>query len=147
MRRSKKIILITLLGILVLAGSIGGVVMATENGDDSQPEPRHGVILDRVCEIYEDNMGVAINSEELQKAFDQARSEIMTEARNQFRQRLIDEGKVTQEQLDEYDAWLEAKPDDMPFGPGQRGHGGRFGGFGKCGGGFRGWCSPSAESE
>ncbi len=143
MRRSKKFIFMALLAIVVLAGSIGGVVMAAENGDDSQPKPRYGAMLDKVCEIYEENTGVAIDVQELQTAFVQAGSELMAEARENFRQRLIDEGKVTQEQLDEFDAWLESKPDvPFPFGP--KNHGGirPFGGFGRFGGGFPRWGGP-----
>ena len=146
MRRSKKFILIAVLAIVVLGGSISGVALALTDDEDSQPAPRHGAMLDKVCEIYETNTGVAINSEELQIAFDQARSEIMAEARENFRQRLIAEGKITQEQLDQFDAWLESKPDvPFPFGP--RNHGGikPFGGFGGHGGGFRGFgglCAP-----
>ena len=149
MRRSRKLILIGLLAIVVLAGSIGGVVFAqTEDGDDSQPQAQYGAMLDKVCEIYENNTGVAINPEELQKAFDQARSDIMAEARENFRQRLIDEGKITQEQFDEFDKWLESKPDvPFPFGP--RNHGG----IRPFGGGFRGFhrfggpCFPPAPTE
>ena len=37
MRRSRKIILIALLGIVVLAGSIGGVALAQTEGEESQP--------------------------------------------------------------------------------------------------------------
>ena len=143
MRRSKKIILISLLAIVVLAGSIGGIALAQTDDEDSQPAPRHGAMLEKVCEIYETNTGVAINSEELQIAFDQARSEIMAEARENFRQRLIGEGKITQEQLDEFDAWVESKPDvPFPFGP--KNHGG----IRPFGGGFRGFyrfggpCAP-----
>jgi hypothetical protein len=139
MRRSRKFILIGLLTVFVLIGSIAGVALAN-NGDEEerQPGPRFGASLEKVCEIYEENTGVAINSEELQEAFDQARSEMMTEARESFRQRLIDEGKVTPEQLEEYDAWLKSKPDvPFPFGPGKH-----VGGFGGHGGGFRGWCEP-----
>jgi hypothetical protein len=61
---------------------------------------------------------VAINSQELQKAFDQARPEI-TQARPEIKnetlddhlKRLVDEGKITQEQADQYKAWLKSKPD------------------------------------
>ena len=150
MRRSRKFILIALLTIVVLAGSIGGVVLAnTGEEEESQPQARHEAMLDKVCEIYEENTGVAIDAQELQNALVQAGDELMAEARENFRQRLIDEGKVTKEQLDEYDAWLEAQPDiPFPFGP--RNHDGikPFGGFGKFGGGFHrfgGPCAPPAE--
>ena len=144
MKRSRKFILIGLLVVVVLAGSIGGVVLAyTENGDDSPPGARHGAMLDRVCEIYEENTGVAIDPQKLENAFTQARSEIMAEARENFRQRLIGEGKATPEQFDQFDAWMESKPDTpFPFGPRSRGGMKSFGGFGGPGGGFRSWGGP-----
>ena len=147
MKRSRKFILIGLLVVVVLAGSIGGVVLAqTENGDDSQPGALHGAMLERVSEIYEENTGVAIDPQKLESAFTQARDEIMAEARDDFRQRLIDEGRVTQEQIDQFDTWLESKPDTpFPFGPRSRGGMKPFGGFGGPGGGFHSWgglCAP-----
>ena len=144
MKRSRKFILIGLLVVVVLAGSIGGVVLAyTENGDDSPPGARHGAMLDRVCEIYEENTGVAIDPQKLENAFTQAGDEIMAEARDNFRQRLIAEGRVTQEQFEEFDAWMESKPDtQFPFGPRSRGGMKSFGGFGGLGGGFRSWGGP-----
>ena len=52
----------------VVAASLGGVAFAqSESGDDGQP----GAVLDRVCEIYEENTGVAIDSEALRDAFAQ----------------------------------------------------------------------------
>jgi hypothetical protein len=145
MRRSKKIILIALLTVVVLAGSIGGIALAADNEEESQPKPRYGAMLDRVCEIYKENTGVAIDAEELQKAFTQAGKDLIVEARDRIRQRLIEEGKVTQEQLDEYDKWLESKP-DVPFQLGPRNHGGvkPFGGGFRSFGGFGGWCEPQA---
>jgi uncharacterized membrane protein len=153
MWRSKKFIIVAVLTAVILAGSIGGVVLAqTENEADNQTEARCGVLLDRVCEIYEENTGTAIDAQELQKAFTEARNELMAEARENFRQRLIDEGKITQEQLDEFDAWLEARPDiPFPFGPGDpygiKPFGGEHHGFGRFGGGFPGWGGPCPHAE
>jgi len=56
MRRSRKLILIALLGIVVLAGSIGSVALANTGGEEeSQPEARFGAFLEKVCEIYNAN--------------------------------------------------------------------------------------------
>jgi len=49
-RRSKKFIILTVLGTVVLVGSITGVGLA-QNGDDSQPEARHEALLERACKI------------------------------------------------------------------------------------------------
>lgn len=157
MRRGKKIILIAVLSVVVLAGTIGGVAFATDNGDDSQPaapnatllDPAtaNATLLDKVCTIYQENTGTAIDAQELQKAFDQARSEMMTAARDNYLQKLVEEDKLTQEQADQYKTWLDSMPDvPLPFGP--EGHGGikPFGGFRGPGGrffhGFGGPCAP-----
>ena len=150
MRRSRKIILALLLTVVVLAGTIGGVALAqTEDEEENQPETQHGALLERVCEIYNANPDRPgdIDYDLLKDAIAQAGSQLRAEAREQFRLRLIEEGKVTQEQLDEFDAWMAAKPDGIPFA--DRNHDGmkRFGGFGKFGGKFRGWCQPSEPAE
>ena len=122
MWRSKKFLLVTVLAVVVLAGSIGGVALA-QSGDDSQPLAQHEAMLEKVCAIYEENTGIAINSEELQKAFAQARSEMQDEALDSYLQSLVDEGKITQEQADQYKVWLESKPEvDVPLAPGFPGH-------------------------
>jgi uncharacterized membrane protein len=123
MWRSKKFVIVAVLVAVALVGSIGGVVLAqTSTGDDS-PQAQHEALLDKVCAIYEQNTGTAISSEELQKAFEQARSEMQDEAMNSHLQSLVDEGKITQEQADQYKAWLESKPEvDIPLAPGFPGH-------------------------
>jgi len=176
MWRSKKFVLVALLAAVLLVGSIGGVAFAqTENGDESQPKARCGALLDRVCEIYEQKTGDVIDQEVLKDAFAQAQSEMRPEAiKNRFEMRpealqnrlqnLIDEGKITQEEADQYKAWLQARPDmeqfrqqpkewqrpdtppelkewwearpDIPVGFGFRGHGG-----------FRGMGGPCAPAE
>jgi len=142
MWRSKKFILIAVLAALVLVGGTGGVVLAqTKNGDDSQPKAQYEALLDKVCAIYEQNTGTAIDAQELQKAFDQARSETMAEAQDKYLQSLVDQGKITQEQADQYKAWLESKPTVPILAPGFPGHD-MHPGFGGHGGGFPGWCGP-----
>jgi hypothetical protein len=135
MWRSKKFLLVTVLAVVALVGSIGGVALAQSgNGDNDQPIAQHQAMLEKVCAIYGENTGTAIDSEALQEAFEQARSDMQDEARNNFLQGLVDEGKISQEEADQYKAWLESKPEfDMPlapgFGPGMnRGFGGH-GGF------------------
>ena len=106
MRRSKKLIVGVVLAVVVLAGSIGGVVVAqTENGDDSQPK----TLLARVAEI------LGIDQQNLEDAFAQAQSEMQDEALDSRLQKLVDEGKITGEEADQYKAWLQAKPDMEPF--------------------------------
>jgi hypothetical protein len=144
MWKSKKFILVTLLTAVVLAGSIGGVALA-QNGDegDNQPEAGHTALLSRACEIYQENTGVAIDSAALKDAFAQAQGELQIEAMQSRLQNLVDEGKMTQQQADEYLNWWQSRPEDMPF---KFGFGGR-GGFHGMGGmrGFGGPCAPPSD--
>ena len=139
MLRRKKLVMVAVLATAVLAGSIGGAVLAADNGEDSSPEAAIGALVDRVCAIYEEKTGVAIDQEALKDAFDQAQSEMRSEALERWLQSLVAEGKITQEQAEEYLQWQQAKP-DVPFGSGLngrggfRGHGG-FLGMGGCRGG------------
>ena len=147
MWRSKKFIIIAVLAAVALVGSIGGVVLAQAEDEDNSPQAQQEALLDKVCAIYQQNTGTAIDAEELQKAFDQARSEMQDEAMDKFLQTLVDEGKITQEQADQYKAWLESKPDvDVPMAPGFPGPG-MHRGFGGPGGGFPGWGEPPQPPE
>jgi len=147
MWRSKKFVVFALLAAVLLVGSISGVAFAqTENGDDSQPKARYGALLDKVCEIYEQKTGAVIDQEVLKGAFAQARSEMRPEILQNRRemgpeamqnrlQNLVDEGKITQEQIDALKEWREAPP-DLPDGFGFKGRGG-----------FRGMGGPCAPAE
>jgi hypothetical protein len=127
----------------LVGGIAGGVVAAADNtsnntGDQSQPTDRYQALLDRVCAIYEENTGVAIDSEQLKDAFAQAQSEMQDEALKSWLQNLVDEGKITQEEADQYLEWWQARPDVTL--PGPRGLG--FGGGMRCGRGFGDWGGP-----
>ena len=146
MWRSKKFIIITVLAAVLVAGSIGGIALAQGNGDEdvNQPEARQAALLERICEIYEDNTGTAINAEDLQNAFAQAQSEVREEALQNYLQNLVDNGKITQEQADQWKSWWQSRPEGLPFGPGFPGHGMMQRGFGGPGGGFHGCFEPPA---
>ena len=123
MWRKKKFILPVLIA-AVVAGSLGGVAFAqTENEDDAQPAARHEALLDRVCEIYEENTGAAIDSEALKDALAQAQSEMRTEALQNHLQNLVEQGQITQDEADQYLSWWKSRP-DAPIGLGLRGPGG-----------------------
>jgi hypothetical protein len=153
MWKHKRFILIGLLAaILVVGGIIGAAtvvatddnggesqletVAATEdNGDQSQLETQREALLDRVVEIYEENTGVAIDREQLKAAFVQAREEMKDQALENWLEKLVDEGTITQDQADQYLEWWQDRPEDMPL-PERLGHG--FGGRGFHGGMERG---------
>ncbi|MFC1931356.1 hypothetical protein ACFLXJ_04080 [Chloroflexota bacterium] len=142
MFRSKKLIIILALAAVMVVGSIGGVVLAADNEDCGRTEPRHEALLERVCEIYEENTGVAVNCTALEDAFSQARGEVFPkdwpncgevdpEAMQNRLQDLFDQGKITQEQFDGMKSRMESMPDNLP-GFGFRGMGGRPGFGGPC---------------
>lgn len=79
MWRRKKLMVAVVLATVVLAGSIGGVVLAQENEDSAKPGARHEVLLDRVIEIYEQDTGMTIDREHLENAFAQAYEELRGE--------------------------------------------------------------------
>ena len=135
MWKSKKVILMGLLAIALLAGSTAGIAFAqTENGDESQCVDRRAELMDRVSEIYEENTGVPLDTEQLKEAFAQARGEMASQAMESRLQSLVDEGTITQEEADEYLEWLEARPDTVLPGLKGRGFGpGGFGGRMHCG--------------
>ena len=115
MWRRKKFIAVALLVVVVLFGSIGGVVFAqTENENDSQPK----TLLARVAEILD------IDQQKLEDAFVQARSEMRAEALQNRLADAVEQGILTQEEADQYLEWWQAKPDVQLGGPGLRGFGG-----------------------
>ncbi|MFH1775512.1 MAG: hypothetical protein ABH839_02475 [Chloroflexota bacterium] len=133
MFRSKRFIVAVVLAAVILAGSIGGAVLAADSGDGDQPASRHEAMLGRVSEIYEQNTGVALDLEALKDAFAQAQSEGQTEALQNRLRKLVGEGRMTQEEADEYQNWQGQRPDvSAGFGFMGRGFHGRVGmrGFG-----------------
>ncbi len=114
MWRSKKFI-VAVLAAVVLVGSITGVVLAADNGEDTGAETKYEALLDRVCEIYEQETGVAIDGEVLKDAFAQAQSEIRTDAMKTWLQSLVNEGRITQDEADQYLEWWQDEPDMEPY--------------------------------
>jgi len=107
MHMKKKILIIGVLCVVVLAGVLGGFAIAS--ADDSNSN--RTTLMDKVAEIYQKNTGTAIDAQELQKAFTEAGSSLRQEMRDQMLQKLVDDGKITQEQADAWKAWLDARPD------------------------------------
>ena len=142
MWRNKKIILLEVLAVVVLVAALGVAAVAQADDEDAnQVQNNTTSLMEKVAEIYQANTGTAIDAQELEKAFEQAHTETMTETRNQFLEQLVEEGKITQEQADEFNTWLDSRP-DIPaiFGQANRGgmmlFGGMHFGRGGNGGGF-----------
>jgi hypothetical protein len=135
MLKKKKRLVIVLIAIAATVGITTGVVFAQDEGGATQPEAQHEALLDRVCEIYKDNTGVAIDAQALQDAFTQAQDEMMAEAMQNRLDALVEKGVITQDQADQYKAWWESRPDTVL--PGHPFFGGGPGGIG-----FGGHCGP-----
>ena len=132
------------LSIVLIGGIAGGVMVAAEDGSgnvdqQNQLADRHQELLDRACAIYQEKTGVAIDSEQLKDAMHQARSELREEALESKLQNLVEDGKLTQEEADDYLERWQSRPDiDVPL-PGLGGPAPRVGmmlakGFGSWGG-------------
>ena len=120
---------------LVTIAVTGGVVLAQEEGT-SGDSPAKSLVA-RVASI------LGLSEDEVQGAFDQAAGEVRDEMLQRKMDRLVESGRLTPEQAQEYLEWYESRPESMPgFGPGLRGHGfggGKWrGGHGRHGGGMFG---------
>jgi len=111
MWRSKKFIIITLLTATVLVGSIGGVAFAqTEDEDNSQPKAQCGMVLDRVCEIYNANPDRPsdIDSDILKTAFAEARSEMQGEMPDRIRAQVARGARISECLVDNFGIDLDS---------------------------------------
>jgi uncharacterized membrane protein len=155
MKKRKWFIPVVVVTVLLIGGVTGGLVVAANNsssnttaGNQTQATDQYQALLDRVCAIYEENTGVAIDSGQLKDALEQARSEMRDEALQNWLQNLVDKGKITQEEADQYLTWWQSRPDiELPLpGLGGHGHGGGMmgGRLFQAGGGP---CSLNASAE
>ena len=110
---------------LLAAGATGGAVLAHNNGGP-QGESRFGELSSRVAAI------LGLDEETVQDAFQQAVLQIRDEALQERLDLLVESGRLTQEQADEYGDWLQSRPDSLAPGLGPH----LFGGLG--GHGLRG---------
>jgi len=113
---TKKFIIAMAIAAVLAIVSIGGVVLAQENEEDS-PAAKCGELLEKVCAIYEDNTGTAINAEELQKAFVQTQREVQAAAMEARLAKMVENGVLDETQAQDLQDWWESRPEDLPFGP------------------------------
>ena len=141
MWRSKKLIVAALLIAVVLVGSMAGVVLANEGEDENQQETIGDTLLNRVCEIYEENTGVAIDCTALQEAFAQVQSEKRDEAMFKALDKAVEEGRIDSDEAEAIKGWWGDRPETL--GRNLFGHAFGFPSLGKhLRGGFGGWHCP-----
>jgi len=120
MWRSKKLIIVAVIATVVLVGSIGGVVLA--NGDENQPKAQFGKFIDKVCDIYDENVEPDIDRDALQAAIAQAQSEMQAAAMEGRLAKMVKNGVIDETQAEELQEWWESRP-DVPIAPRLGGHG------------------------
>jgi len=96
-KRKKFIIPLVVAG--VLAGSLAGAAFAQE-GDGVGPPPG-GTLIERLVEK------LGIEQSEIETAFAEVRSEM----RNSRLQELVEQGRLTQEEADQFNEWWQARPE------------------------------------
>ena len=127
MHLKRKWLFISLLAVVVLLviGIVGGTVYAQSN---STLTDKQNTFIARVAEI------LGIDQSKVESAFNQAAQEMRDEAMNARLQQMIENGKLTQEQADQYKTWLKSRPNL----PAELGAPNPFGGRGCMGGCFPG---------
>src|SRR5262245_31144976 len=102
MKNKKRFLYVTMLvGILATVVVAGTAFAQTATPSNGQP---HNTIISRVATI------LGVDQAKVQSAFDQAQKEAHDEALNQRLSQLVQNGKLTQAQADQYKAWLAARP-------------------------------------
>lgn len=134
MWHNKKFIIAAALAATMLVATISGAAYAQVGG---QPAAAGKNLMTRVATILN------IPQQTLENAFAQAQSDMQKEALDARLKGLVDQGKLTQAQADQYKAWMLAKPNlpassGLAGGPGIKGHGGGRGEFGGQKPGFGG---------
>jgi len=125
----KRWIVMSVLVAVFAVGGAGSVVLGQEETEAGSPVKN---LISRVATI------LGLEEQAVQDAVDQAMGEIHDKALQAQMEQLVEEGRLTQEQADEYLEWQRARPDTLnpgfgmpgPFG-GRHGHGTR--GFGRGG--------------
>lgn len=124
---------VTVLFAVLALGITGGIVLAQE------PVPSGGSPAKSFAARVAAKLG--LEEAKIQDAFNQAARDIQNEAQQQKLDRMVAQGRLTQEQADQIKQWYQARPDALsprfPFrGPGFHG-GGAERGHGRHGMGFR----------
>ena len=129
--RRRWIVVPVVVGLMAI-GLTGGAVMAQTDEDGGKSSPLQS-LASRVASI------LGIDEAQVQDAFDQAATELRDEAMQSKLAALVENGRLTQEQSDEYLEWYQSRPADsfqrgipgLRFGGGHHRHGRRGWGPGR----------------
>jgi|WetSurMetagenome_2_1015567.scaffolds.fasta_scaffold286377_2 hypothetical protein len=131
MWKNKRFLVIAAIVAVVLIISIAGVALAQTNDSNSTQGKSFAA---RVAAM------LGIDQQKVEDAFTQAQKDMTNEAMDARLKSLVDSGKITQEQADQYQQWWQSRPSDILPGAGP--------GTGIGRGGFKmGWCLPRSNSS
>lgn len=99
----RKKFIIPLVAAVALVGILAGGAFAQE-GDEVGPPPG-GTLIERLAEK------LGIEQSELEAAFAEVRSEMWDEARSSRLEALVEQGRLTQEEADQFREWWQARPE------------------------------------
>ena len=119
----KRWLVIPVVVLALAVALVGGVVLAdgTGDGDDGGSDVSDGSskgFAARVAEI------LGLEEDTVADAMEQARQEMHDERVEAWLDKMVESGKITQEQADDYQDWLDDRPEglDRSWGKGFRGH-------------------------
>ena len=141
----RRLLIIPVVVLVLAVALVGGVVLAEgiADGDGSRGDINDGNskgFAARVAEI------LGLEEDTVADAMEQARQEMHDERVKAWLDKMVESGKITQEQADDYQEWLDDRPDglDRSWGKGFGGHHG-FHSRGRWGKGF--WNKDSPDSS
>lgn len=103
MFKSKELTIVTVvIAVVVIIAATAGIAFAADQPDSEKGSNK---LIARVAEI------LGISQDKLENAIKQASEELREQKRDSYFQKLIDEGRLTQGQVEEYKQWLEDRPD------------------------------------
>ena len=109
----KKKLIIGIVVAVVVIGCIGGAVIASTGSDITTATTVPTEPQDTLMEKVAAKLNISVDT--LQTAFQEAQSEMQQERLDAQLAKLVEEGKITQEQADAYKNWLNTRPDDTEF--------------------------------
>ena len=119
MLRSKKFIVISIIAAVVLIGGVAGVALAQAGSTETQSQGK--TLLGRVAAI------LGIDQQRVEDAFSKAKRDMADEALDARLKAMVENGKITQQQADQYETWWQARPDTAPLFRGKLDRNGRLG--------------------
>jgi hypothetical protein len=122
MRKNRKFLVIGIIVAVLLAGTIAGVALAQTSTTPAKPKPGDAIMA-RVASI------LGIDQTKLEDAFAKAQKEAADSALDARLKQMVDAGRMTQAQADQYKSWWQSRPQTVP-GAGADGFMGPMGRFG-----------------